>query len=218
MKLKISVLILALMLSGCTATLYTPTLTEISSGPQGDMHLPSDASLWVYCETLMSKFMQRVDLDAGIDFGGNVADAGLSAGAGFVALASRSAAGVSPVVAYLAGAEGILRRLMGIANPIVRANALSGGVRSLRMARAQYITELTSGGNAEISGTTLTPAGARFLNSIEGSVNVVIALLQGSWPTLPEQMMAGSVVIAPVPGGGVKLQSLIPLPMKGSGQ
>jgi hypothetical protein len=164
--------------------------------------------------------MQRVDLDAGVDFGGNVADAGLGAAAGFVAIAGRGAAGVSPVVAYLAGAENLLRRLMGIANPIIRANALSGGVRSLRMARAQYIADLVGSNNSAqtISANTLTPAGVKFLQAIEGSVNVVIALLQGSWPSLPEQMMATTVIVAPASppstGGGVKLQPLAPLPLQ----
>ena len=36
-----------LMLCGCSAALYTPTLTEISNGPQENMRLPSDANLWV---------------------------------------------------------------------------------------------------------------------------------------------------------------------------
>src|SRR5581483_11234811 len=140
------------LLSACTSQVFQPDISDIAKQPQASSRLPSNADLWQYTAITMANFMN------GVDFGANVADAGISAAAGFVGIAAR---GASPSVGYLAGAEGLFRRLLSIANPVVRGNALSGGVRQLRMCRIEFLKDLQveTPGAIEISGARLTPAG-----------------------------------------------------------
>ncbi|GEM_PF-6177572 len=209
MNRALCLLALAALLSACTSQVFQPDISDIAKQPQASSRLPSNADLWQYTAITMANFMKRVDLDAGVDFGGNVADAGISAAAGFVGIAAR---GASPIVGYLAGAEGLFRRLLSIANPVVRGNALSGGVRQLRMCRIEFLKDLQveTPGAIEISGARLTPAGVKFFACIEASINGVIALLQGSWPSLPETILSTPMAVAPQADGSLKVQPVQP--------
>ncbi len=204
------VLLLAVAITGCTRQLYTPTISELQANAalMQNVKLPTNDGVWVYTEYLMANFMKRADLDAGIDLGGNILDAGLSAAAVGMAIGTKG----TSTVAYLAGAEGLLRRLLGIANPIVRGNALSGGVRALRACRSQFLVDLSAesatGRVPANAGSRLTPAGIRFFQCDEAAINIVIGQLQGAWPTLPDMIQATPAVLGPTPTGDMKIQPL----------
>lgn len=214
MKNILSVLmLLSLLAAGCTSTLYAPDIAEVSETESELSKLPNNNHVWKYNARLIGTFAKRLDLDAGIQFGGDVLDAGLSAATVGLGIAGRG----GPMIAYMANAEGTLRRLLGIANPIVRGNALAAGIRALRACRAQFLTDIAAENDGEVpatAGNTLTGAGANFFSCNEFSVNRVIAGLTGAWADLAEVIQSTPMTAAPTQGGGITVRRLLPLPEK----
>lgn len=208
--MKIILLLLALLLSGCagpwaTSKIYTPDIAEIASGPPTMLHLPTNADIWAYQSHFIVTFLQRADLDAGVDFGGTILDALVSSAAAGVAIAHPG----SNIIAYMAGAEGLLRRLLSIANPVVRGNALSNATINIRNCRASFLENVVA---EQGDHTPLSSAGVAAFRCTESSVNLLIAALQGSQPSLIDQLQATPLIMVPVTGGGVKLQAPLPMP------
>ena len=171
-------------LSGCGIMRQAPTITALISKPTAAFRPISDQDALIYADSVLAIYQGR-SLNAQLtDIGGSITVSGLSGAA-----VGAASGGASPsTIAAIVAAGSFLAQVMGIVDPVNRANALAEGSAAIRGGESAFLGCIATGA---IVSTELTACGSALFAHVNGAINVTERIMVGLLPRVRDLQAIG---------------------------